>query len=190
MRLSQCFSYLLAVALVLPAGLQAADHACNPGAATPESYTHDFAKETDQLLTSMRIQAYAAKEDADGLGNLSRFNEVSWQRDSARLARIREHVNTIGETLCRLEQIRLVALPWQRQEIDRIAPAVTELADSTQSAIKLLNSHEHNFWATNLPDDMDAIYNEANRIHSTAVQQYQYAKGPTGSSPSSASTGM
>lgn len=190
MRLSNCFSYVLAVALVLPAGLQAADHACNPGAPTPESYTHDFAKEADQLLTSIRTQASAVKEDADGLGNLSRFNEVSWERDSGRLARVREHVNAMGETLCRLEQIRRVALPWQRQEIDRITPAVMELANTTQSAIKLLNHHEQNFWATNLPNDMDAIYNEANRIHSTAVQQYQYAKGPTGSSPSSTSTGM
>jgi hypothetical protein len=190
MRLSKCFSYVLAVALVLPAGLLATDHNCNSGAPTPESYTHDFAKEANQLLSRIRSQAYAVKEDADGLGTLSRFNEVSWERDSGRLASIRQHVNAMGETLCRLQQIRRVALPWQRQEIDRITPAVVELVDSTQSAIKLLANHELNFWSTNLPNDMNDIYNEANRIHSTTLREYQYAKGPTGSGASSTSTGM
>jgi hypothetical protein len=190
MRLSNCFSYVLAAALVLPAGLQAADHTCNPGVPTPESYTHDFSKEADQLLTNIRTQAYAVKEDADGLGILSRFNDVSWERDSGRLARVREYVNAMGEDLCRLDQIRRVALPWQRQEIDRITPSVIELANSTQSAIKLLDHHEQNFWATNLPNDMDAIFNEANRIHNTTLREEQYAKGPSGSSPSSTSTGM
>jgi hypothetical protein len=190
MRLSKCFPYILAAALVLPAGLLAADHSCTSGAPTPESYTHDFAKEANQLLNSLRIQADAVKRDSAGVANLSRFDETDWESNSYDLARIREHVNAMGKTLCRLNQIRTAVLPWQRQEIDRITPALVELADSTTSAIKLLGKHEQNFWATNFPNEMQDIYNDANRIESSAVRESVYAKGPSGSGTNSTSTGM
>jgi hypothetical protein len=187
MGLSKCVSYILAAALFVPAGLLAADHNCNPAAPTPESYTHDFAKEADQLLTQVRSQAYDVKTDADGLATLSRFNEIDWRSNSERLNEIRDHVNAMGETLCRLDQIRSAVLPWQQQEIDRIRPALVELADSTESAIKLFNDHQETFWATNFPNEAADIYNEASRIHRTVMLQPVYAQGPTGSSASTPS---
>jgi hypothetical protein len=174
----------LAAALFLPAGLLAADHNCNPAALTPESYTHDFAKEADQLLTQVRTQAYEVKKDSDGLATLSRFNQVDWQSNSESLNDIREDVNAMGKTLCRLNQIRSAVLPWQQQEIDRIRPALVELADSTGEAIKLFNAHEETVWATDFPQEITDIHNEASRIHDTVRLQPVYAKGPTGSSAS------
>lgn len=190
MRLSNCVSYVLAAALLLPVGLLAADSNCKPGPTTPESYTHDFSKEADQLLTNIKDQAATVKRDADGMASLSRYNEVDWEMSADRLATIRADVNAMGKSLCRLDEIRSAVLPWQRQEIDRIRPALVELADSTTSAIKLLDNHEKNFWATNFPNEMSYIYKDAGRIDSASVVQNVYAKGATGTSSSSTASGM
>jgi hypothetical protein len=190
MRLSNCVSYVLAAALLLPAGLLAAGHNCNPGAPTPQSYNHNFAKEANQLLTNIKDQAAAVKKDAGGMALLSRFDEVDWEMNADRLTTIRADVNAMGKSLCRLNEIRSAVLPWQRQEIDRITPDLIELADSTTSAIKLLGKHERSFWATNFPNEMSYIYKDASRIESASVLRNEYAKGPTGTSSSSTSSGM
>jgi hypothetical protein len=192
MRLSNCVSYVLAAALLLPAGLLAADHNCTSGAPTPESYTHDFAKEADQLLTRVQHQAYRVRTDADGMANSSRFDELDWQTNADQLNNIKRHVDAMGKTLCRLDQIRSAVLPWQRKEIDRITPALVELADTTTSAIKTLSTHQQTFWATNFPNQMADIYKDANRIQNNVNLESLYAKSSTGpsSSSSSTSTGM
>ena len=187
MGLSKCVPSILAAALFLPVGLVAADHNCNPGAPTPESYTHDFVDEANQLLTQVRTQAYDVKTESDGLATLSRFNEIDWRDNGERINEIRDHVNAMGDTLCRLNQIRSAVAPWQQREIDRIMPAAVELADSTKSAIKLFNSHQTNFWATNFPNDAADIHNEASRIDSVAKPVAVYAKGSPGTSASTPS---
>ncbi|MFB3921076.1 MAG: hypothetical protein ACE145_05105 [Terriglobia bacterium] len=187
MGLSKCVPTILAAALFLPAGLLAADHTCAPAAPTPESYTHDFVQEANKLLTQVRDQANDVKREADGLATLSRFNEIDWRDNSERINEIRDHVNAMGRDLCRLDQIRGAVSPWQQQEIDRIMPTLVELADSTESAIKVVNAHQTTFWATDYPNEAANIYNEASRIDNTVSLKPEYAKGPANSTASTPS---
>jgi len=176
MRLSDCFSYLLAAVLVVPAGLMASQQPCQTSAPTALSKIWNFPKEATELLKEVRPKAYAAELDAEGLASLSRFNDVSWERNSGHIERIRDEVNAMGKDRCRLQEIRRVALPWQQREIDRITPRLKDMATQTQDAIRLLNTHEHTFWATKFPDDMAAIRTDATPIYRSIVREIQYAK--------------
>jgi len=176
MRLSSCFSYVLAAVLVVPAGLMASQQPCQTSAPTALSKTWNFPKEATELLKDVRAKAYAVGSDAEGLASLSRFDDVSWERNSSHIERIRDEVNAMGKDLCRLQEIRPVALPWQQREIDRITPKLQDMATQTQNSIKLLNANEHTFWATNFPNDMAAIRTDATQIYRSVVREIQYAK--------------
>lgn len=176
MRLSNCFSYVLAAVLVVPAGLMASQQPCQTSAPTAQSKTWNFPKEATGLLKDVRTKAYAAELDAEGLASLSRFDDVSWERNSSHIERIRDDVNAMGKDLCRLQEIRPVALPWQQREIDRITPRLQDMATQTRNAIKLLNAHEHTFWATDFPDDMATISKDAKRVYRSVVREIESAK--------------
>jgi hypothetical protein len=185
MRLSKCLSFLLTAALVVPAGLWASTQPCQTSAPTALSNTWNFPKEASELLNRIQVQAYAAKEDAEGLTTLTRFHQVSWQLESDHLARVKAHVNNMGKDLCRLQVIRRATLPWQQHEIDRITPMLKELAARTQVAIDQFKGHEQTYWATNLPTDWSEITAEASQLNNSVMRQVEYAKLHT--SPSSAS---
>jgi len=190
MRLSKCFSYVLAAAMIVPAGLWASQQSCQTSAPTALSNTWNFPKEATELLNSVRYRAYAVQRDSEGLARLSRSEELDWEIYSDNLTSIRHDVNKMGKDLCRLQVIRRAALPWQQHEIDRITPSLKALATRTQAAIELLNSHQQTFWATNFPNDMADIHADATRIHKSVNREVEYAKVQSSSSTSSTSSGM
>jgi hypothetical protein len=190
MRLSNCVSYVLAAALIVPAGLWASQQPCQASAPTALSKTWNFPKEATDLLNSVRFRADAAQRDSEGLARLSRYDQLDWEIYSNHLARIRNDVNKMGENLCRLQVIRRAALPWQQHEIDRITPTLKALAARTQAAIRLLDSHEQTLWATNFPNDMADIRADATQIHKSVASEVEYAKVQSSSGTSSTSSGM
>jgi hypothetical protein len=92
------------------------------------------------------------------------------------LTAIRTDVNAMGKDLCRLEAIRRVALPWQQKEILRITPRLQDMAAQTGAAIKLLNNSQQSYWATNLPNDLTTIYNDAHQVHRSVIREIQEAR--------------
>jgi hypothetical protein len=82
----------------------------------------------------------------------------------------------MGKDLCRLQAIRRVALPWQQREISRITPRLQDMATQTSAAIRLLNNSQQSYWSTNLPNDLDTVYNDALQVNRSVIREIQEAR--------------
>jgi hypothetical protein len=165
--------------LALP-GLLAATSispACQAGPPTPESYKWNFPKEADSLLQEIQQHAMRARSLAAKLQSFDFDNgENHWQMDAGVLQQIKAQVNPMDHMLCRLRTIKRVALPWQQKEINRIAPAVVELTDTTQFEVSYLNKYHGHLWNPTYTSDATDMYNEANRIVGTVRTFEEYAQ--------------
>ena len=97
-------------------------------------------KEVSQLLEQSKAAAAQLERDALVLESFTRGN-LSWQSHGDQLTRIKEHINSMGEDVHRLQDLRPAAVPWQQQAIDRIIPLMVEMASLTQSAIEHLSAN-------------------------------------------------
>jgi hypothetical protein len=95
-------------------------------------------REVSKLLEDIQSQASDLQRDSDTLESFTRSN-VSWESHAEELDRIKERINTIGETIKNLNSLRGSASPWQREAIDRILPLADRLAANTKAAINHLN---------------------------------------------------
>ncbi len=137
---------LLAGASIVPVCLRAAE--------VPDS------PEATELLSDARAQAFQLQQDAETMESFTR-SSLSWQSHADAVARIKDHINTVGRQLVKLEAVRENASPWQRTAIDRIRPILKELASNTESIIDYLTKHPERL---KLPAYQD--YLEANADHS------------------------
>ena len=146
---------------------------CQTGPPTASSYTWNFPKEASGLLVQMKTDAMQVRDIADKLQAIDRESyESFWQYDATLLDSARTRVNAMDETLCRLETIRRVSAPWEKQAISRIAPSVLELSDATQAAIHYLNQNQETLMFPAYTDQAGVMYNKADRIVNF-VDQYQ-----------------
>jgi hypothetical protein len=98
-------------------------------------------KEVSDLLSQARAQAVELKNDATEMESFTRSN-VSWESHAAKITAIQNHVNTVGETVAKLNQASTAASPWQKTAIDRVTPLLQELARNTTSIINHLNNEK------------------------------------------------
>jgi hypothetical protein len=161
------------IALFSPGVFAASAKLCQTGPPTAASYTWNFPKEASGLLVQMKTDAMQVKNIADNLGAVDRegYNNF-WQYDATLLTSARARVNDMDGMLCRLETIRRVCAPWEKQAIDRIRPSVIELTDTTQATIQYLNHNHDALMYPAYTDQAQVMYNKANRIINF-VDQYQ-----------------
>ena len=146
---------------------------CPTGPPTAASYTWNFPREASGLLVQMKDDAVQVRSIADKLDALDRdpFDNF-WQYDATLLNSARTRANAMDGMLCRLETIRRVSSPWEKQAISRVAPSVVELSDSTQAAIHYLNHNQEALMFPAYTNQAAVMYNKANRIVNF-VDQYQ-----------------
>ena len=169
-------SLLVAGIAVLPVSSMAATaHSCVPGRVTPQSYTWDFKAEASRLLDQIRVDAVKAHGQADLIKSFN-LEPISWQSHSEQWSAIKREVNDMGGKLCRLEQIRRVLAPWQRQAIDRVAPQVRLMADSATDAIYFLNANEGHFWEPVYRKYTSNVDQDSGRILRSVSNFEEYAK--------------
>jgi hypothetical protein len=114
-----------------------------PGPITEESYRWDFPAEVNDILAEVEDDAVVVRTNADQLQALARLPMAySFESHGLGLMAVREHVNRMGDRLCRLAEIRRVAEPWQQSTIDAVRVALTDLASDTEGAIELLNERQ------------------------------------------------
>ena len=106
-------------------------------AGTPQ----EDSKEVSDLLAQAKGQAAQLKLDAADMGTFTRTN-VTWESHAAKITEIKDHVNKVGETVAKLNQLRDTASPWQKTAIDRINPLLQELASNTTAIIEHLNKEK------------------------------------------------
>ena len=146
---------------------------CPTGPPTAASYTWNFPKEASGLLVQMKTDAIQVRDIADKLDGLDHepFDNF-WQYDATLLDSARKQVNDMDGMLCRLETIRRVSSPWEKQAISRIAPSVVELSDTTQATIDYLNQNQRALVFPAYTDEAGIMYNKAGRIVNF-VNEYQ-----------------
>ena len=170
-------SFLSVAALLSPLGLFASSSDCT---GTPSSLSNTWAsqREATELLEDVHSRAAQILNYADRLEALNREGPVSvWQDQARQLQNIRDNVNKMAPSLCRLQAIKSVALPWQQQVIDRILPMAMDLAAETKLAIKLLDTHQGRTYAVSeYTTGVEGIYSIADGVARSVRHFPEYAQ--------------
>lgn len=167
MRINFLYKGVLVAATlcVAPAALPAAPRASQPGARTAGSGQAAFANEASNLLQQIQADALRVGVRADGLQALTREPFLAdWREDGGQLTSIRARVNDMDRLLSQLRAKQSQALPWQQQAIDRIAPSLVNLTDTTEDAIVSLNKNQGDIQFSDLEGLAGDMYNQARLI--------------------------
>jgi hypothetical protein len=182
MRINFLYKGVLVAAMlcVAPAALPASPKASQPDAHTPASRKESFAASASNLLQEVQADALSVRYKADHLeARLRDPFENDWEYDAVLLDGAREQVNAMDKLLSQLRANKSEALPWQQKAIDRIAPSVVNLADTTQDAVVALNNNQGRVFFSNLGVLADHMYNEAKLIDQAIgnLEKYANARG-------------
>jgi hypothetical protein len=158
---------LIASALLLQAPLFAAPRACPVPAPTQASMTWNFVHEGAQLLKDINREAYDARTQASMLEVQARNPLVDWQQHAVELTAVREDVNHMGQTLCRLESIRGQLPSDEQSTVDKTARLTKEMAIFTQDAITYLNGNRDHLWSPYYQAYVSNLYHEAKGVNRT-----------------------
>ena len=156
--------------------LAAESHACTSGKPTQRSYTWDFRGEASRLLSGIQADAANVHRRANKLDVYAADPQITWQVHAEQLTSIKREVNDMGRKLCRLEAIRRVVAPWQREAIDRTVPSVTLVANSTQDAVLFLNHNQRSLWLPAYGKYVANIDRDSGRISHSIRTFEEYAK--------------
>jgi hypothetical protein len=168
---------LFATMLALPVISSAATpQTCKPGAATPASYKWNFRQEASQLLDNIQRESVKVRNHADTLQTFVLNPNIAWEGHAGELAPIKREINDMGQKLCRLEVIRGVVSPWEREAIDRAAPQIRLLADNAQDALVFLDDHQGEFWMPVYRKYVTNLYNESRQLSRAMANFEEYAK--------------
>lgn len=96
----------------------------------------------NKLLAESKTEAMTLSRDAQELETYTRGSGVGWQTHAAKLTQMKEHVNKAGELVQELNNSKNEGAQWQQTAVDRITPALRELADNLQSTIETLNKNQ------------------------------------------------
>lgn len=168
---------LLGALLLVPGMLLAVKPStCTAGEPTAASYTWNFSREANNLFDQLHADAYQVSNHADHLRSLDKNTSVDWRADLDQLTTIKHAVNDMGQKLCRLETIRRVVQPWQKNVIDRDAAAIRLMADNTTDAINYLNGHHDELWVPTYRQYATNLYNESSQLSTTLSAAVNYAR--------------
>jgi hypothetical protein len=92
------------------------------------------------LLNEVKSEASDLKRDSETLESYTR-SSLNWQSHASQLTKIKDHINTIGQTIQKLNDARSSASDWQGEATDRILPLAKEIAANAESAIKHLSDN-------------------------------------------------
>lgn len=167
---------LIAGMVAIPMASPAAPQSCVSGKPTPASYTWNFHAEASRLLSGIQADAAKAHDRAATIDAYALDGAVPWQFHANQLAALKHEVDDMGRKVCRLEQIRRVAAPWQRKAIDDAAPSVRLIGDNVQDAINFLNEYQNNFWDPGYRHNVSNVFKESGQLSQSVKSLEQYAK--------------
>jgi len=136
---------------------------------TPDS------EQVNKLLSDAKTQAFQLKEDAGTMQFLSTTG-VTWQDHAAIVNEIKEHVNSAGRILAKLEDARAKASPWQATAIDRVKPLLKELASNTDTIIAYLNKNPGRLQTAEYKDYLEANSDNAEELLGLITDFVNYGK--------------
>ncbi|HXX22346.1 MAG TPA: hypothetical protein VEO19_04265 [Terriglobia bacterium] len=155
---------LASVAFAMP--LSASE--CGPS--TPTSSEGKLSLKACNLLNRLHENAYRVRDEADQLEAYNREPSlISWHIEADTLMRMRDRINHMDQILHQLRSMEGMLPQIQQAEINKAAPAMVELTDTTQTAIKFLNKNEDGLWVPQYATYAKEMYTEAGRVERSAV---------------------
>ena len=79
-----------------------------------------------KLLSDAKTEASVLQQDAAGL-NAFAHSDVSWRSYADKLVQIKTHVNKVAAIAQELNDLRIIASPWQKIAIDRVKSLLQEI---------------------------------------------------------------
>ncbi len=153
--------------LILAAGALNSARAQEPTpSVTIQAESPALEQEASKLLKDVRSTAVTLTREAAILDSYGR-SDISRSGHSIRITLVREHINTIGKTLDRLQEIRGDVAPWQQQAIDYVVPVAADLAAHTEAAILHLNQPFKPLWDMSYTAHLRAIYDRSSAVKET-----------------------
>ncbi len=164
---------LVRTTCALMAGLMAAGSlfaapatASAPCETSVQAEDRNYQQEASRLLKEVQTHANALSSDADLLLIYAR-GSISRHSHALQVNLVKDRVNAIGKPLNRLQAIRHVAAPWQRQAIDSVVPIAASLAAQTEAAILHLNEAGKPLWAPDYTDLLRSISDRSDQVKQT-----------------------
>jgi hypothetical protein len=177
MMFSLCFAAVAAIgALPAAAAVSSQAQACVAGKVTAASYTWNFKNEANDDFQAIQADLVRAAYDADRFQQVSQNYNMDWLVEGDPLNALRGEVNDIGDKLCRLETIKRVLAPWQKQAVDRIEGTAILLQDTTQSAITFGNAHPLELWVPSYREESYTLLNQIHVLQHTVADAVAYPR--------------
>ena len=126
----------------------------------------NYQQEASRLLKEVQVHANALSSEADVLFIYAR-GSISRHSHAIQVNLVKDRVNAVGKPLNRLQAIRHVAAPWQRQAIDSVVPIAASLAAQTEAAIQHLNETGKPLWAPDYTDLLRSISDRSDQVKTT-----------------------
>ena len=124
-------------------------------------------EEVSGLLAEAKTEAIQLERDAEEMKSfVLRSKKLSWESHAVKLTEIKQHVNSLGELVTKMNNAEAKASPWQQQSIDRVTPLLRDLAASVTSTINHLNDNQNRLHFPPYP-----AYAAANADYATDIAQ-------------------
>jgi len=136
---------LITAGVMAMGSLSAAPRESTPRVTTCQVDDWNFQEEASRLLKEVQSTATILSREAGVLHWFTR-GSLSWDSHINQANVVKDHINTMGKHLERLQAIRHVVTPWQLQTINSVMPSALILADHAESAIGHLNDRGKPLW--------------------------------------------
>lgn len=93
------------------------------------------------LLFDAKTEAAVVNRDAQELNNFA-VSKAAWQQHAAKLDEMKAHINKASRTVKDTKNVKEAGSKWQQIAIERITPALNELASNLQKTIEQLSANE------------------------------------------------
>jgi DNA repair exonuclease SbcCD ATPase subunit len=177
-NLARTIESIVLVSLLMPVGMLLATETYQPPAVTSSTANWYDVEQASNLLNEMQTRALHVRKEVARLQ--VQEIELGWQAQAARLVRAKNDINTIGNDMVRLDQMRSKLEPWQQSLINKTTPALHEMVYQTDAAINRLNAHQSRtiLSLTQYPKNINQIYRNATQMANTfqTVTQYAHAE--------------
>jgi len=118
-----------------------------------------------QMLSQLHDEADQVRDSADLLEAYNREpSGIDWRIQADTLETMRDQINQMDQIMYRLRNMEGKLPQDEKAAINRIAPAVVELTDTTQTAITFLNNNELLTWLPKYQAYAREMYSEAGRV--------------------------
>lgn len=166
---------LLIVGLFIPSGMLLATQTHEEAAAHRGHADWNDSAQASNIFNQMDTLSYKVRREVERLH--VQGQQLDWQYQAQRLAATKLNVNEIGNDLARLDQDRSEIAPWQKTLVNKVTLPVHDMAYRLDAAINGLDTHKNRvvLLATKYPQDINAIYKNANQLADTIGRVTQSA---------------